>query len=417
MCLHSAINKCLKSMTLSALGVILGGALAGSAVAQNADRLLLGSTPLILKDGRIANVSVHVFPFRGGASELATRAARELAVLTYDVATDCFLTAQVIGHVGPSEVSGNDTLNAHRLARARADAVQASLIDGGLPAKAIASVWDWQFMVREPRATLWLFRLVEGEDCEGTPLDSRAPLAVARNEPASERAETQRRPASGSSQASRSMTELANRASERMSADERAAASAETRGQERGRDATAVPAGPAPNESARQATRSVPASSPTDRPSDDQGQSVASRTDDDTRDATADQPRQQTAAARPEQPARQAAPERTLVVQFANNSSYFPPGIREQLEALVDGLEPGRSYDVELRVTVSDSTEVVGAKTAEEAERYNQWLANRRLERVQNWLDNHARDAELAIETEFVRGDDRQVRIRVAPAA
>jgi len=188
MCLHSAINKCLKSMTLSALGVILGGALAGSAVAQNADRLLLGSTPLILKDGRIANVSVHVFPFRGGASELATRAARELAVLTYDVATDCFLTAQVIGHVGPSEVSGNDTLNAHRLARARADAVQASLIDGGLPAKAIASVWDWQFMVREPRATLWLFRLVEGEDCEGTPLDSRAPLAVARNEPASERA-------------------------------------------------------------------------------------------------------------------------------------------------------------------------------------------------------------------------------------
>ena len=67
--------------------------------------------------------------------------AQRLDSLSAELATDCFLTAQVIGHVGSAEV-GNDTLGAHRLARARADAVQSSLIKDGLPAKAIASdIW------------------------------------------------------------------------------------------------------------------------------------------------------------------------------------------------------------------------------------------------------------------------------------
>ena len=122
-------------------------------------------------------------------------------MLTAEVATDCFLTAQVIGHVGSSEVAGNDTLNAHRLARARADAVQATLIAGGLPAKAIASVWDWQFMVREARATLWVFRLTPGEDCEGEPLDSRAAPLVAQAESGAAPPQNPQLPAAGTTAA------------------------------------------------------------------------------------------------------------------------------------------------------------------------------------------------------------------------
>ena len=124
----------------------------------------------MLKDGRIANVLIHVLPFAAGQAELAAEPAEYLAKLTRAVGTDCFLTAQVIGHIASDEIAGDDTLNAHRLARSRADAVQASLIGGGLPAKAIASVWDWQFMVCEPRATLWVFELTAGEDCEGRQL-------------------------------------------------------------------------------------------------------------------------------------------------------------------------------------------------------------------------------------------------------
>ena len=167
---------------LIACGLTAALDLGAAAETRAADDVLLRPTPLILKDGRIANVSVHNVAFPSGQSALGPASTQRLASLTREMATDCFLTAQVIGHVGAAEV-GNDTLNAHRLARARADAVQASLIAGGLPAKAIASVWDWQFMVREPRATLWVFRLTPGEDCDGKPLDSAAPALVASADP------------------------------------------------------------------------------------------------------------------------------------------------------------------------------------------------------------------------------------------
>ena len=157
--------------TVSVAALVLLGLLPaqGSPRAAGAEPLLR-PTPLVLKDGRIANVSIHVLPFASGQAELAAAPAEYLAKLTRAVGTDCFLTAQVIGHIASDEIAGDDTLNAHRLARSRADAVQASLIGGGLPAKAIASVWDWQFMVREPRATLWVFELTAGEDCEGRQL-------------------------------------------------------------------------------------------------------------------------------------------------------------------------------------------------------------------------------------------------------
>jgi hypothetical protein len=174
---RTAIYRTSVGVLLATVGLAVAVA-AGSAEAATAGETLLQPTPLILKDGRIAKVSVHVVPFQPGGTEVAPAAADELAGLTRTVATDCFLTAQVIGHVGPTEVAENDSLAAHRLARSRADAVQASLIGGGLPAKSIASVWDWQFMVPEPRATLWVFRLTEGEDCDGTPLPGISELVA-----------------------------------------------------------------------------------------------------------------------------------------------------------------------------------------------------------------------------------------------
>ena len=142
-----------RSLIAAGLGMIALVAAERPLQARQAEPLLQ-PTPLVLKDGRIASVSIHVVPFAPGRADLGGEAAARVAELTRTVGTDCFLTAQVIGHIDASEVAQDDSLNAHRLARSRADAVQASLIGGGLPAKAIASVWDWQFMVRAPRATL-----------------------------------------------------------------------------------------------------------------------------------------------------------------------------------------------------------------------------------------------------------------------
>ncbi|MCB2056178.1 MAG: hypothetical protein KDE35_18310 [Geminicoccaceae bacterium] len=135
-------------------------------------------TPLILKDGRIADVSVHTIPFASKTAELDSDTVSRLGRLLQPMATDCFLTAQAIGHVAPGASADGETLAAHRLARARADRIQSELIALGLPASAIASVWDWQFLVEEPRVTLWIFRLHEGEDCDGKPLSGQAVAAV-----------------------------------------------------------------------------------------------------------------------------------------------------------------------------------------------------------------------------------------------
>ena len=71
---------------------------------------------------------------------------------------------------GPASQGDGDTLAAHRLARARSEAVQAALVRGGLPADSVASVWDHQFTVREPRVTLWCFARRPATIARGTAL-------------------------------------------------------------------------------------------------------------------------------------------------------------------------------------------------------------------------------------------------------
>jgi outer membrane protein OmpA-like peptidoglycan-associated protein len=468
---------------LIASGLTAGLSLAAAAETTAAGDSLLSPTPLILKDGRIANVSVHVVAFAQGGSALDSPIAQELSVLTDEVATDCFLTAQVIGHVGSSEVAGSDTLNAHRLARARADAVQATLIAGGLPAKAIASVWDWQFMVREARATLWVFRLTPGEDCEGTPLDLAAAPLVARAEPwpaptqnpqestvgttAAVAAEAARpaapalsaglgaRPAlaetartvpppvaavpagpspaparvPGNTQALPVEAQPPARAAEAKRAETRAAeatpAAAEL--------APAKPIETKPTEVKPAATRAAAAlptaaeraaAQPTDvKPTEAEpveAKPAETRPEPEVAAALPDRPdRAAAAAAEPESAQRQAAvdvKEERLVIVFPTNSSYFPPGTGSQLRSLLRTLAQDRRYEVVLESSVSGSQKVVGAETAEEAAKYNKWLATRRLERVRDWLDQNAAGRGLVVKPEYhVNDESRQVVVRIRP--
>lgn len=347
------------------LGSVAAG-LSGGASANVPERwTALGATPLILKDGRIANVSVHVLPFQPSDAGLDARASQELIRLIGASATDCFLTAQVIGHVGVSEVEETDTLSAHRLARSRADAVQASLIAGGLPAKSIASVWDWQFLVREPQATLWVFRLTEGEDCEGAPLEGAQPVLASAT--ARETRPGESEPARARAAPAREMIPARSRSTGPAEGAEPTAARAEE---------------PAPEQVAARpayATDSPPAEA---QSGGDSGPSAG----------TAD----------------------SALITFATNSSYFPPDARARLEELVAAMAPGERYQVRLEATVSGSSRVVGAKSADEAERYNRWLAKRRLERVEGWLTRHAADREFSIESSLKDQDaSRAVKIEL----
>jgi outer membrane protein OmpA-like peptidoglycan-associated protein len=465
--------------TIAALFVLFGQGLLPSASARAAvaPEALLQPTPLVLKDGRIANVSIHVLPFDTGTGELARPASARLAELVATVATDCFLTAQVIGHVSSREVADNETLAAHRLARARADAVQASLIGGGLPAKSIASVWDWQFLVREPRATLWVFRLVQGEDCEGLPLDGSASRPVAGNDAgqaapaaattektpparavaeAPKSAETQppaeARPPAGPAQpveaaqeaagpdlagvmGSAVAAEVAQPGSAEAAAQ--AAVSGDVAANDQGRDARQ--AGPA-SDAVPTMTRPLPALSPAP-PAANRG-GAAGPAGAETKVAAVEPGpagggagsrragsgnAAQDGAAALQQSAVAADPERegkvewgqdNVVITFATNSSYFPPGTARRLASLLGSMQSGEHYRVRLEVGVSGTDTVVGATSAEEAKRYNQWLAERRMSRVREWLDENASDRQLEIEPTFQTNDNsRRVVVRVAPVS
>jgi aromatic ring-cleaving dioxygenase len=112
------------------------------------------------------------------------------------------------------------------------------------------------------------------------------------------------------------------------------------------------------------------------------------------------------------------AAEDGLAITFATNSSYFPPGTSKQLRSLVRGMAAGERYRVVLQAGVSGSDKVAGASNPEEARRYNRWLAERRVERVQIWLNENAAGTDLLIEPQYLPGnEERTVVVRVAPAA
>jgi hypothetical protein len=411
---------------------------------------------LVHKDGRIANVSIHEVAFAAGRAEITAAASAGLNELTRSVGTDCFLTAQVIGHIESSEVAEDDTLNAHRLARARADAVQASLIERGLPAKAIASVWDWQFMVREPRATLWIFQLIAGEDCEGRPLGAdmvaqgpggqpaapparqavvsalapaeavaaprvaEAPPQPAELAPVPKASETPRQPPAPASTAAAIQRQPADPASEPKAAErQRLAAAAPA--------AASPPRAAAPPEAAAKkaparggvpsVTQPLPEAEGTPAASETPPErSVAAVAPDAAEPARRASPARRAAKAEPSNAKIETGPEGGLIITFATNSSYFPPGAGRRLSQLLSDVDDDKRYEVSLQVAVSGARDVVGAKSPAEAKRYNEWLAGRRLERVRQWLLEHADPETLSIRPEYLSDDEsRRVVVRVTP--
>jgi outer membrane protein OmpA-like peptidoglycan-associated protein len=457
---HGAVR-----LTLALLLAIVGAARpAAAADAAAGSDALLRATPLFLKDGKMARVSVHTVPFGQSAASLGAEAGQKLAALTGAIATDCFLTAQVIGHVDAEEAKD---VKAHRLARARADAVQAALIGGGLQAASIASVWDWQFMLQDARATIWVFRLVPGEDCADRPLGADGQDLVAQGDGARSAADAviadavvAGAPARPAEHPIATIADALLPPDEAPGAERADAASAGT---------PADPAMPAVRAALDQAPPvdraaatqepGVPAAlAPTPAPRAREGAAAPvlataapARTPPATLPpaaiepgnsvvrplpeapplpalAAARRPAGTQAAPAPAQPQLAAAPaERSaaagapagadrLAIVFPTNSSYFPPGTRDALQRLVDGLDRAGRYRVSLIASVGSASHVAGAGSAQEAMRYNEWLAERRLERVRSWLEEYRAQPGLTFETELRQSDDRQVLVRIAPA-
>lgn len=393
--------------------------------------------PLVLKDGRIARVDIYRIPFATGSAEPDPGAARELDRLARSWATDCFLTAQAIGHVAPGPGRDGDTLAAHRLARARADRVQATLVAEGLPEPAIASVWDWQFSVPESRVTLWVFQLVPGEDCRGTPLAARGgdgppsqpPASTAAGSPGSaEPPPTMSAGTAGDGTAPAVAADAAAGETTRAAREAPAAAAEELA-------AVTAPAGDpgegppsTPGMAAEQASAQAPASpdgvgtgtggrAPAAlAPTEAGGPAVAATGDARPSEAgdTAMPPEAArktataTPAAREEQP-RTGTVE--LAVQFDVNSSFLPRGATAELRRFAERLGEGR-WAVRLEGAVA-ADDVRNARTPEQARRYSEWLTSRRVGRIRRWLERHLGERIVEVEERLVENDpSRRVVVR-----
>jgi outer membrane protein OmpA-like peptidoglycan-associated protein len=392
LCLRDA-RPSLAAIALLALGTSM------PAMPTLASELSLGNsleaTPLVLKDGRIARLSIHTIPFPEDAAALASPTAMELETLTQTVATDCFLTAQVIGHVGKTETDGRDTVDIHRLARARADTIQQSLIVNGLPETSIASVWDWQFMVQDARATLWVFQLAAGNDCDNDMLspppsakvvamEERAPAKAAEPKPADlagarPEAVEQRVVAAAKPPVSAVIKPLPVPVPAAQKAEQR---------QDHGQSPVVKPA--------MASAASVPAPK---MPAPVQLSAMttpAQEVDPDGRVVIADSGR--------------------LEITFATNSSYLPKGWSSELGAFLDRFDSGQRYIVRVQTSIDGDRAVAGTSSEEEAAQYNKWLADRRFERVKAWLLKNSEGSTLQIEpTDVINDGSRRVTIEVNP--
>ena len=428
-----------------AVGLTAGlwASLAGPAVGEELTALAQQPLPLAIRDGRIARLTVHAVPFAIGAKEPAPATAAALDELVAGFATDCFLTAQAIGHVRPGRPGDGDTLAAHRLARARAETVQAALTRGGLPAEAVAGLWDFQFTVREPRVTLWVFSLPQGDECEGKPLPgAKARIAVAelpQPEPptAATTAEETAAPGSAEGTTVPGSPQVAARDPEpapgihlpdpppvaepvvaaieseptmpaALVSEEPAAAEPVTASTPAAAATPSLPvqvpvpeqAGPATTTAAtpEEAAAPIPvAAAPELAPQAAPSAETA---------AMAEEP-----ATRPVMPAEPVA---TAELVFEPNSSFFPRGAEAELKRLVAALPAERGYEFEVQAAVDDKAG--RDDPPEKAVAYNKWLAGRRQGRVAEWLEQHAEFRVLEVRRSLLEHDpSRRVVIHARP--
>lgn len=394
--------------------------------------------PLVLKDGRIANVTVHTIPFTTGAEILAPAAQAAVETTFRPLATDCFLTAQAIGHVAPGVGRDGDTLAAHRLARARADGIQALLAGLGMPQPAVASVWDWQFLVQESQVTLWIFSLNVGDDCEGTPLSVDAPNVADLTDPLADPAvaelpelpvdapalageispdDPESQPADaavGAVEATPRALQIDTDDSQSTVLDTTAASTTEpTPAEDLPPALVAVPADAAATADLEMLRSPDPLATAAVGPADTAPQPATPPA---TAAATIPEPDEAPAAtevaaldaAAPSPTASADAPD--LVITFDVNSSFFPAGAGRELRAFLRTLPEAQPVALALEVAVGTG-DVRGA-SGEEARRYNTWMAERRVQRVAEWLVENAGDRPITLTEQQVENDpSREVRL------
>ncbi len=395
---------------LSGLAAVLALMLPVAAGAAADERFGEGM-PLVLKDGRIATVKVHAIPFETGADTLDDVAAETLRTLFEPLATDCFLTAQAIGHVAPGITRDGDTLSAHRLARARADSIQAALTGFGMPQPSVASVWDWQFLLHKSQVTLWVFSLTQGDDCDGTPLPRGEPALAAADGEATAATTASTEPASappvGSVAEAAAPTEAAvaaPAAAESLPQPPRELSVADSRGVDPTPALPAMIEAPGPDATDPLATAAV--APPEAAPAEPRREPA-----DATAEVVAEEPITVAAIDRDGARAAGAAGAPALAITFEMNSSYFPGGVGRELRAFLDSLPTGGPIEIELLGAVG--TSAVRGASDEEARRYNAWMAERRIERVAEWLQQNAGGRELTFAEKLVENDaSRQVRLR-----
>jgi hypothetical protein len=108
------------------------------------------------------------------------------------------------------------------------------------------------------------------------------------------------------------------------------------------------------------------------------------------------------------------ADDATLQVVFDVNSSYFSRSATDDLSRFVADLGPNEGYLVELKGSIGGGD--VSGKTPAEAARYNRWLAERRVVRVQEWLERHATGRVGQVTHSYVENDaSRRVTVRMRP--
>lgn len=113
-------------------------------------------------------------------------------------------------------------------------------------------------------------------------------------------------------------------------------------------------------------------------------------------------------------PAAAAAPPETLTITFDVNSSYFPASLDGRLRQLAARLQPGQAYAVQL--TGSVGTDPVANGTPGAAAAYNRWIAERRMTRVADFLQDNSDTRSLSIEQSFATSDSsRRVVVEVRP--
>ena len=332
--------------------------------------------PIAVQGGTLAEASVHAVPFPLGSSVLDPGISSALDALLGTAATDCLLFAQVVGHVRPGALADGDTRAAHRLARARADAIVGAMNRAGLPAGLIGSTWDLRFATPEPRVTLWLFERSVGGDCSGSPLPGARPAPVtAEMSPASRGAEAYRpdglEPAPGIHfpPPATAATASAERTDLKIAA-------------ESGASAGQANLEPAPG-------IHLPASEGAGGLAEQEPRQLASAASASPRsDVQTPEPQAGPTSARAAVGSSDAAGARSRVVIFDPDSSYLSRAELAGLEAWLATIVSGdRRCDVELTATVGDR---VRDLQGEPALRYNEWLADRRLSRLADWLRGRA---------------------------